>query len=117
MDERRKDERGPAVIEVQYRTAQEFLSAYTQNISGGGLFVQTSRLIPLNEEVLLRFTLPGVSHRFEITGLVVWCNPTLRTATVGMGIKFLKIAPAEASMIDDYIKAALSKVQATEKKS
>ncbi len=116
MEERRKDERGPAVIEIQYRSAQEFLSAYTQNISGGGLFVQTSRLVSLNDEVLLRFTLPGVSHHFEVTGLVVWSNPTLK-ATVGMGIKFLKIAPAEAALIDNFVKAALAKAPATEKKA
>ncbi len=116
MEERRKSERGPAEIEVHYRTAQEFLSAYTQNISGGGVFVQTSRLLALNEEVLLRFTLPGISHRFEIPGLVVWSNPTIRAASVGMGIKFMKIEPAEVQMIDQFVKQAVAKLQAPEKK-
>jgi uncharacterized protein (TIGR02266 family) len=115
MDDRRKNERGPAEIEINYRTAQEFLSAYSQNISGGGVFVQTARLLALNDEVLLRFTLPGVPHRFEVPGLVVWSNPTMKSATVGMGIKFIKIPPAEAQMIDEFVKKALA--PASDKKS
>ncbi len=116
MEERRKSDRAPAEIEVHFRTAQEFLSAYTQNISGGGMFVKTSRLLALNEEVLLRFTLPGISHRFDIPGLVVWSNPTMRTASVGMGIKFMKVDPAEVKMIEEFVKKALATMQAPEKK-
>ncbi len=114
MEDRRKDQRGPAEIEIHYRTAQEFLSAYAQNISGGGIFIQTAKPLDLNEEVLLRFTLPGIAHQFNIPGLVVWSTPIIRASSTGIGVKFMKVAPLEAKMIEEFVKQVLA--QGTEHK-
>ena len=110
MPERRKDPRAEVELEVHYRTGQEFLAAYSKNISGGGLFIQSQELLSLNREVLLRFTLPGISHLFEIHGVVVWTNPpTARSPfPAGMGIKFLDIDPKDKQMIADFIQQAIN---------
>ncbi len=97
--------RAEVEIEIQYRTGQEFLAAYTKNISGGGVFIRTSQPLPLNQKVELRFTLPGLNRRFEIGGLVVWVNTSTRSAfPTGMGIKFNQIAPADAKTIVEFVK-------------
>ncbi len=75
MPERRDEPRVDVEIEVHYRTAQEFLAAYSRNISGGGIFLRTQQPLSLNQSVVLRFTLPGVAHPFEVHGVVVWANP------------------------------------------
>lgn len=97
--------RAEVEIEIQYRTGQEFLAAYTKNISGGGVFIRTAQPLPLNQKVELRFTLPGLDRRFEIGGLVVWVNTSSRSSfPAGMGIKFNEIEPADAKTIADFVK-------------
>jgi type IV pilus assembly protein PilZ len=108
MPERRDDSRAEIEVEVHYRTAQEFLAAYSRNISGGGIFIKTQQPPPLNQAVLLHFTLPGISHDFQVRGVVVWANPvsTRSSFPAGMGIKFLNIDPKEQQLIADFIKQA-----------
>ncbi len=106
MPERRDDSRAEVEVEVRYRTAQEFLAAYSRNISGGGIFLRTQQPLPLNQTVLLRFTLPGVTHQFQVHGVVVWANPaSVRSSfPAGMGIKFLEIEPKDQQLIAEFIK-------------
>ncbi len=107
MDERRQSPRMDVEVEVHYRTAQEFVAAYGRNISGGGLFVSTTEPHALNQPVLLRFTLPGVDHRFEIKGIVVWSHSAPGSSLPsGMGVKFVQIAPEDTKRILDFVKKA-----------
>ena len=107
LDDRRADPRTVVEIEVHYRTKQEFMAAYGQNISGGGVFIRTSKALPLNSEVLLRFTLPGIARTFLVHGLVVWSNPphALGSHTYGMGIKFLDLDQEASDLIGRFVKA------------
>ena len=107
MAERREEPRAEVDIEVRYRTAQEFLSAYSQNISGGGIFVRAAHPLPLNHSVRLRFTLPGIPHRFEVNGIVVWSNPGLSRNSLpsGMGIKLVDLDPHSRELITEFVKA------------
>ena len=106
MTERREDPRAEVNIEVRYRTAQEFLSAYSRNISGGGIFVRTAKPLPLNHGVHLRFTLPGISQRFEVDGIVVWSNPGVSRSSLptGMGIKLVNLDPGSRQLIAEFVK-------------
>jgi uncharacterized protein (TIGR02266 family) len=107
MEERRKDPRVEVEVEVRYRTAQEFVAAYSRNISGGGLFVRTGHPEKLNQKVLLRFTLPGVDPHFEVRGIVVWSNAVSRGSfPAGMGIKFLEITPEDSKRIAEFVQRA-----------
>ena len=83
MDERRVDERVGVEVEVRYRTIQDFLAAYSRNISGGGLFVRTAQPQPLNQQVQLRFTLPGVVA--TAVGGVVVSKPIAKNTTSRSG--------------------------------
>jgi type IV pilus assembly protein PilZ len=107
MQERREEPRVDVDIEVRYRTAQEFLSAYARNISGGGIFVRTPQPLPLNHSVRLRFTLPGIAHRFEVKGIVVWSNPASSRSSLpsGMGIKLVDLDPHSRGLIAEFVKA------------
>jgi type IV pilus assembly protein PilZ len=107
MEERRKDSRADVEVEVRYRTAQEFVAAYSRNISGGGLFVRTTQPEELNQKLLLRFTLPGVDQRFEVRGIVVWSNASPRSSfPAGMGIKFLEMTPEDTKCIAEFVQRA-----------
>lgn len=108
MSERRQEDRANIEVEVHYRTVQEFLAAYSRNISGGGVFIRTAQPQPLNQSVMLRFTLPGIAHRFEINGIIVWVNTSSRSSfPVGMGVKFMSMPPKDADLIADFVKKAM----------
>jgi uncharacterized protein (TIGR02266 family) len=107
MEERRQAPRidGEVEIEIRYRTLQEFVTAYTRNISGGGVVIRTPKPRELNQKVRLRFTLPGVDHRFDIPGMVVWVNSPPQSAfPAGMGVKFTDPTPADAELIRRFVK-------------
>lgn len=117
MDERRQEPRVDVEVEVRYRTIQDFLAAYSRNISGGGVFIRTPQPQPLNQKVLLRFSLPDMDHRFEVPGMVVWSNVSPRSAfPAGMGIKFLEIAPEDVQRIGEFVKTAGAELPAPKKK-
>jgi len=107
MHDRRTEPRADVDVEVHYRTAQEFVSAYSRNISGGGIFIKTQHPLPLNQTVRLRFTLPGITHQFQTGGIVVWSNPVSSRSFLpfGMGIKFLDLDPKPKQIIADFVKA------------
>jgi len=109
MEERRAEPRVPVELEVHYRSAQEFLTAYTVNISGGGIFIKTREPLPLNQVVHLRFTLPGIAHVFNLHGLVVWTNPQPSRSSFpsGMGIKFMNLDPEGKKLIAGFVKTKL----------
>ena len=114
----RKVPRAELRIEIQYHSGQEFLAAYTKNISGGGLFVRTSQPLPLNQVVALRFTLPGINRQFEIGGLVVWANSSPRSAfPAGMGVKFMAITPVDSSAVAAFVKSAGGEGSGLDKKT
>jgi uncharacterized protein (TIGR02266 family) len=108
--ERRGDPRAPVEVEVHYRSAQDFLSAYTLNISGGGIYIKTNQPLPLNRQVHLRFTLPGIGRVFSVHGLVVWTNPypSRSSSPSGMGIKFVNLDAEGKKLIAGFVKSKLS---------
>jgi uncharacterized protein (TIGR02266 family) len=109
--EERADPRAEVDLEVRYSSADEFLTAYAKNISGGGVFIRTVNPLPLNGEAQIRFSLPGIPHPFAVKGLVVWTNPyASRTAfPTGMGIKFVELDPDEKEIIDGFVRAELAR--------
>jgi type IV pilus assembly protein PilZ len=107
LHERREQPRVEVELEVHYRTVQEFAAAYIHKISGGGIFIRTQQPLPLNKEVYIRFTLPGIPRTVEVRGLVVWTNPAPSRSGFpsGMGIKFLDLDPEVAKLIAQFVKA------------
>jgi uncharacterized protein (TIGR02266 family) len=107
--ERRADPRAEVALEIHFRTAQEFAAGYIRNISGGGIFVRTQQPLPLNRDVQLRFTLPGISHTFTVRGVVIWTNPHPSHSSFpsGMGIKFLNLDSEAEKLIAGFIKDKL----------
>ena len=107
MQEKREQSRAEVDVEVQYRTVQEFLGVYARNISGGGIFIRTQQPLPLNREVQLRFTIPGIDRTFMVHGLVVWANPHPSRSSFpsGMGIKFMDLDPAAKKILADFVES------------
>ncbi|HKE11487.1 MAG TPA: PilZ domain-containing protein, partial [Myxococcota bacterium] len=53
--EKRRSERTPLVVRVDYTTVDAFFSEFTANINEGGLFIETETPPPSGTAVLLNF--------------------------------------------------------------
>jgi uncharacterized protein (TIGR02266 family) len=82
---KRQSERVPFILKVDYPNASGFADA-TENLSHGGLFVQTERRFEINERLPLSLSFPGLMNPVEIVGRVAWLRPPRGDSPGGVGI-------------------------------
>src|SRR5579864_7014891 len=99
-DDKRKSDREPVTLYVEYEGADDLVGDFTENLSDGGTFVATNRQLPLGTEVHLVLSFPGLLEPIAIAGTVRWHRGAFATeasgdivAEPGAGIEF---APGEA---------------------
>ena len=93
---------GPRVvlgIPVAYRLGNTIAAALTLNISHGGLAVRTTNPLDTGTIVKVRFRLPGATKDVDAEGRVAWVD-----RRTGMGLQFTKVATADQSAIDDFVR-------------
>jgi uncharacterized protein (TIGR02266 family) len=104
--ERRSDERVAAKLLVKYDSLDEFVLAYTTDISRGGVFIGTDAPLSAGCVVKLEIVLPDEGPSVHIEGRVLYSlDPAAARAhkrNAGMGIKFLP--GQEASVADQLAK-------------
>jgi uncharacterized protein (TIGR02266 family) len=88
MDEedKRGDVRVPFVLRVHFQDRAAALNA-TENLSRGGLFVQTSEKLAPGEPVFLAVSFPGLLQPVPLAGEVVWVRLPRPDAVGGLGIR------------------------------
>ena len=74
--------RKPCFLVVRYLAQDEAFTDVIRNITTGGLFIETSTLLPLGEEIRLIFPSLKPKEPIETTGKIVWSGPA------GIGVKF-----------------------------
>jgi Tfp pilus assembly protein PilZ len=66
---------------------------YVLDVSRGGVFLETTRLLCIGEKVRLTFTPQNIKKPLEITGEVVWQN------IHGVGIEFDAAQPGQDKLL------------------
>ncbi len=84
--EKRKSDREPVTLFVEYEGADDLLGDYTENLSSGGTFVATNRELPIGTTVQLVLGFPGLLEPIAIAGTVRWTRDDEGGA--GAGIQF-----------------------------
>ena len=84
--DKRVHPRFPWVLRVDYPDREQCLDA-TENLSAGGLFVQTDRTFAIVEEVPLALSFPGLLDEIRIVGRVAWIRPARPEERGGVGIR------------------------------
>ena len=100
--------RGVVQVEGQCGVDRESLRECTiLNLSGGGAFIETGKLRPVDSEVLLEFSIPGHDQAVHCYGRVAWLNhpewsrkPRL---PVGFGVQFENMPQQVRSEIENFI--------------
>ena len=94
---RRKHEREPFFMAVDYSTEDRFYKDYIQNISAGGVFIETRMPFRAGQEVSLTFPLPDYQKYIKIIGEVVRVTPH------GIGVKFKMVNQDQEVMIKSLL--------------
>lgn len=92
-------------VPVEFLSLKEFQAARSLDISGRGMFIRGSHVYPVGEEVVVRFSLPGVPRPFKAVGRVMWSSPTdtPQGLPAGMGIQFLDLDGQEQGVVEQYV--------------
>ena len=101
-DERRRSQRAPIEIAIQYESVDELFSEFTRNINEGGLFVATERPLEIDETVQLSFRLPGTQEAIHALGRVARVETKEQGGVAGIGIEF--------EQLDDSARAAINRL-------
>ncbi len=109
MSERRKFPRVLVRVLVDFESPDTYLYDYSNDLSEGGIFIETENPMPIGTPLTLRFTLPGLDRVFEGKGKVAWLNEG-RTATAiknsfarGMGVEISAMDDEDRRLVKEYI--------------
>lgn len=93
------------VLSAAFNDFDEFLMSYATDISGGGLFIETDKLLPLGSKIRLHFTL--ASSRIPILegyGEVVSIQREDQENVGGMAIKFFDLSEKSRQLLSRLVK-------------
>ncbi len=104
--ERRRENRAPIELRVEYKRLNTFFADYTKNISKGGSFIATERPLDIGTQFVFALSLPGFSEPLRIRGRVMWVT-SAAVATpespAGMGIEFQFSGPEEQQELERIV--------------
>ncbi len=80
---------------------------YSVNMSTGGIFLETGKVLPVNTSLFVEFMLPNKNSLIACKAKVAWTNePGNRKSTVlppGMGLQFINLSLENISAIRNFI--------------
>jgi type IV pilus assembly protein PilZ len=105
--DRRVHTRVTVDIEVDYKSADNFLFAYITDISAMGIFIRTNAPEPPGTKLNLSFAPPG-GPRLDLEGRVMWVNPfrpgSYDNINPGMGVQFVDLTAEQREQIVNLVR-------------
>jgi uncharacterized protein (TIGR02266 family) len=93
-------------VEVEYKDLQHFYREYTKNLSKGGLFIKTKKVLPQQTVIEITLKIPQFDSPFSLVGEVVHViEPELAEAhgwDPGMGIQFVDFEEGSKQILDEF---------------
>ena len=111
--DRRRAQRAPIELKVEYKRLNTFFADYTKNISRGGTFIATERPLPIGTEFVFALGIPHLEEPLRLRGKVMWITDTDHAeeeSPAGMGIEFQftsdderheKVSSVEALLVEE----------------
>lgn len=101
-NDRRSAPRQTVTLMVEYEDSDELVADFTENLSLGGTFIQTERVLEPGTPVQLQLSCPGLIDPIRLTGIVRWNRAASEGRYPGAGIEF--------SPYDQEVQARLEQV-------
>jgi hypothetical protein len=94
----REDSRIPCFLPVDYSTTDRVYQDFINNLSNGGVFIETAASLNENQSISMIFTVPALQKSFKISGTIV------RKEEDGIGVRFSKkLTPYQKELIHSAI--------------
>lgn len=94
----REDSRIACFLAVDYSTKDRVYQDFINNLSNGGVFIETSAPFHVGQSVSMTFSVPSLSRTFKIGGTII------RTEQDGIGVQFAKkLTPYQKELIHSAI--------------
>jgi type IV pilus assembly protein PilZ len=92
-------------VPVEFVNLKDFKTARSLDVSARGMFLRTNQVYPVGEDVVVRFSLPGVARPFKAVGRVTWSSPTdtPQGLPAGMGVQFQDLDSQGQGVIEQYV--------------
>ena len=103
--ERRRTDRAPVTVRIDYATVDEMFSEFTRDINQGGLFIETEKPHEAGTEVTMQFHLPGSQEILRTVGRVVRVSSGAPGEPAGMGIEFDELTGEDRTRIDQIVRS------------
>jgi len=106
--EKRSNPRFIARIAIFHGPYQnEILTNYSVNMSTGGIFIESSRILPEAADVTVKFKLPNIDNIIVVKAIVAWVNDPLSlkkpSLPPGMGLQFLDLSLKDLQTIRSFL--------------
>jgi len=101
-----KEERKGVNIKISFKKASDFFRAYLADLANGGLFIRTTKSMPVDTLLNLEFNLPDSKSVIRTTGRVVWTrSQDLSTEKMppGIGTEFVDMNPEDKELLKKYL--------------
>lgn len=98
----RQHQRVDVILKVDYADSQAYVSDYTHNASGGGVFIATKKSFEIGDSVSFSLSFPGVLVPIDCRGEVRWlrrAEEATEDLPAGAGVEFTFSTPEEAKRI------------------
>ena len=105
--ELRVSPRTAVTLLVQYRIEEKYRTAYTFNLSEGGVFIRMMNPPPMDAQIHVRFNLPNSKELIRVDGIVRWRNQydpsTPKLYPPGVGIQFINLQEKDLAKIKSFL--------------
>ncbi len=85
--DRRQHARYGLTLCVGCQTEADYITEWTENISAGGFFVRTDRLLSPGQAIELHVSFPGLLEEIIVTGRIAWTRPGTPLQPGGVGVE------------------------------
>lgn len=105
--ENRACERYPVLLQVRFRTSNEFVQEHAVNLSRGGIFIRSDDPPPVDSVVEVELQLPDGGSPISTAGIVVHRQAPGTAKVAGVGVQFVDASDTFRERIDRYMDALL----------
>jgi len=104
-DRRRVHARFTVDLDVTLASQHNFYGGFAENLSAGGIFVATHKMLPVGEVLMLSIRLPGRTRPVEGAGEVRWVREYSERSNVppGLGLRFVEIELGGIEAIERFL--------------
>lgn len=95
---KRKHKRKTCLIAVDYSTPDRFYREFIHDISAGGLYIETSKLLERGQELSLTFSVPNSDLPMRLIGEIV------RTDNSGIAVELKNVSKYQEEILSSLLK-------------